>query len=89
MKSNIIVDAGPMGFPNDVTMSQRPWPSPQKTHEDIKNKGKTSWRYTTQRNLDTPIKTKAYIQHTFKENSKVCENNSKRFTLMIQAKYSK
>jgi hypothetical protein len=38
-----------------------------KTHEDIKTKSKTSWRYTTQRNLDTPTKTKVYIQHVFKE----------------------
>jgi hypothetical protein len=51
-----------------------------KTHEDIKNNSKTSWRDTTQRNLDMPAKTKTYIQHTFKENSKVWENNSKRFT---------
>jgi hypothetical protein len=56
-----------------------------KTHEDIK-KSKTSWRDTTQKNLDTPAKTKAYIQHAFKENSKVWENNSERFTQMIQTK---
>jgi hypothetical protein len=48
-----------------------PAPMLDKTHEDIKNKSKTSWRDTTQRNLDMPTKTKAYIQHTFKENSKV------------------
>jgi hypothetical protein len=57
-----------------------------KTHEDIKNKSKTIWRDTTQRNLDTLAKTKAYIQHAFKENSRVWENNSERFTRMIQAK---
>jgi hypothetical protein len=63
-----------------------PTPMLDKTHEDIKNKNKTSWRDTTHKNPDTPAKTKAYIQHAFKENSKVWENNSERFT---QAKYSK
>jgi hypothetical protein len=58
-----------------------------KTHEDIKNKNKTNWRDTTQMNLDTPTKTKAHIQHAFKENSKIWENNSERFTRMIQAKW--
>jgi hypothetical protein len=64
-----------------------PAPTLNKTHEDAKNKSKTSWRDITQRYLDTPTKIKAYIQHAFKENSKVWKNNLERFTRTIQAKW--
>jgi hypothetical protein len=43
-----------------------------KTHEDIKNKEQDQLEIHNSRNLDTPTKTKVYIQHVFKEkNSKV------------------
>jgi hypothetical protein len=49
-----------------------------------KNKSTASWRDITLKHLDTPTVIKAYIQHVFKENSKIWENNSNRFTQIIQ-----
>jgi hypothetical protein len=50
-------------------------PTPDKTHEDSKNKSTSSWRHITPKRLDTPTTVMAYIQHIAKENFKIWKTN--------------